>query len=86
MVGLDHVEHVEVGVGDEFSWRVCERQSILLQLLAEFRDSEDPAFFQHLLRPACVYSSTHLKVFPEMPMRPSGHIAALRVQAYSSVS
>jgi len=57
----------------------------LLELFADFRDGKYPDLIEISQYPANM-DETDRKVFPEIPINPSGHILADKVQAYSRVS
>jgi hypothetical protein len=79
VIRFDHVEHRCIRMGDEFPRSICQGNRVLLELFTQFRNGENSTC-------QLITSPTHLKVLPEIPIRPSGHMLAVRVCAYSKVS
>lgn len=83
VIRLNNVEDRVVRVASEFSWRVRQCRRLRLQLLSQLRDREDPAVSKAI---TMQLFDAHLKVLPEIPIMPSGHMLAENVQPYSSWS
>jgi hypothetical protein len=76
------LENVEVGarrVLRELAGCEVKGKNLLLKLVAQSRNLKDSKVSQDTV-------ITHLSVFPAIPIKPSGHMAAVKVDANSSES